>query len=45
MLIEDAIMAPLLYGRTNRLVKPWIRGYTYYPTGHVGLKNVVIEPH
>jgi oligopeptide transport system substrate-binding protein len=43
--IEDAIMAPLLYGRTHILVKPWICGYAVYPSGIVHWKDVVIEPH
>jgi oligopeptide transport system substrate-binding protein len=43
--VEDAAMAPLLYGRTHRLIKPWIRGYAIYPSGLVHWKDVVIEPH
>ncbi|MGB3716790.1 MAG: ABC transporter substrate-binding protein, partial [Candidatus Promineifilaceae bacterium] len=28
LLVEEATLVPLLYGRTHRLVKPWIKGYT-----------------
>jgi ABC-type transport system substrate-binding protein len=45
ILIEDAAIVPLVYGRRHLLVKPWV---TRLPTSVVGWhfwKDVVIEPH
>jgi oligopeptide transport system substrate-binding protein len=44
ILIEEAVIMPVNYGRTHRLVKPWAK----IPEGRLGywsLKDVVIEPH
>jgi ABC-type oligopeptide transport system substrate-binding subunit len=46
ILIEEAVIMPLFYGRRHRLVKPWV---TRYPIGLLrGIdrwKDVIIEPH
>jgi len=43
ILIEEAVIMPIFYGRRHRLVKPWVR----IPGGGTGiwhLKDVIIEP-
>lgn len=45
LLIDDAVVVPLAYGRLHFLVKPWV---TRYPTAPAKLwfwKDVVVEPH
>ena len=45
MLIEAAVLIPLIYGRWHFLIKPWV---SKYPTSALGWhfwKDVVIEPH
>jgi oligopeptide transport system substrate-binding protein len=37
MLVEEAAVVPLTYGRLHALVKPWVRG--------LGWLDMVIEPH
>jgi oligopeptide transport system substrate-binding protein len=44
ILIEEAIIMPVNYGRTHRLVKPWVKISEGW-LGHWSLKDVVIEPH
>jgi len=44
ILIEEALVMPIFYGRDHWLVKPWVK----IPPGQVGswnLKNYIIEPH
>lgn len=45
ILIEDAAILPLLYGRNHLLIKPWVRNYPMTPLTAVSLKDVIIEPH
>ena len=45
MLIEDAALMPLTYGRWPMLVKPWVKQYTHAPQRRVFWQDVVIEPH
>jgi oligopeptide transport system substrate-binding protein len=45
MLVKDATMVPMYYGRSHELVKPWIRGYAVSPTVMFDWKDVIIEPH
>jgi ABC-type oligopeptide transport system substrate-binding subunit len=45
ILIEDAPVVPVAYGRYHMLVKPWIRHYHLSPMRSVPWKDVVIEPH
>jgi ABC-type oligopeptide transport system substrate-binding subunit len=39
ILIDEAVIAPLLYGRFHFLVKPWVKRYPG------PWKDVIIEPH
>ncbi len=45
ILIEEAALVPLHYGRNHLLVKPWISKYRPSPMRHLHLKDVIIEPH
>jgi len=44
-LIEAAVIAPLVYGRSHLLIKPWVRNYKVSPMGTWFWKDVIIEPH
>jgi oligopeptide transport system substrate-binding protein len=45
ILVEEAPVLPLLYGRLHRLVKPWVRKFPTSPMRTWFWKNVLIEPH
>ena len=45
ILIEEAVVLPLVYGMTHLLVKPWVKRFPISPMGEWFLKNVIIEPH
>jgi ABC-type oligopeptide transport system substrate-binding subunit len=45
LLVEEAAIIPLAYGRWHFLVKPWVRKFTTSPGKSVSWKNVIIEPH
>ncbi|MFC2053808.1 hypothetical protein ACFLV7_05850 [Chloroflexota bacterium] len=45
ILVEDAPMLPLCYGRFNMFVKPWVRRYPTSPLIWWFWKDVIIEPH
>jgi ABC-type oligopeptide transport system substrate-binding subunit len=45
ILIEEAVLVPLYYGRINLLVKPWVTRHPVSVTGEWFWKDVVIEPH
>jgi oligopeptide transport system substrate-binding protein len=45
ILIEDAPIVPLFYGRFHLLLKPWVRSFPVSPQGTHHLKDVIIEPH
>jgi ABC-type transport system substrate-binding protein len=45
ILIEDAIILPLVYGMTHFLMKPWVKKYPLSPKNDLFWKDVVIEPH
>jgi ABC-type oligopeptide transport system substrate-binding subunit/predicted Ser/Thr protein kinase len=45
ILIEDAAIVPLAYGRNDLLVKPWVKNMTFPPLSMPGMKYIVIEPH
>jgi oligopeptide transport system substrate-binding protein len=45
ILIEEAVVLPLIYGMTHLLVKPWVKRFPNSPMGGWFLKDVVIEPH
>ncbi|MFN2263345.1 MAG: ABC transporter substrate-binding protein [Anaerolineales bacterium] len=45
LLVEDAPLLPLCYGRFNMLVKPWVRRFPTSPQKWWFWKDVIIEPH
>jgi oligopeptide transport system substrate-binding protein len=45
ILTQSAGVVPLLYGRNNLLMKPWLRNCVPSPTGNWFWKDVIIEPH
>jgi ABC-type transport system substrate-binding protein len=45
ILVEEAPILPLFYGRYHLLVKPWVRKYPTSPVSVWFWKDVVIEPH
>ena len=45
ILIEEAIVLPLVYGMTHLLVKPWVKRFPISPMGEWFLKDMIIEPH
>jgi hypothetical protein len=45
MIVEEAVVMPLTYGRQHLLVKPWVARYPLSPIGHTFWKDVVLEPH
>jgi oligopeptide transport system substrate-binding protein len=45
ILIEEAVVLPLIYGMTHLLVKPWVKRFPISPMGEWFLKDMIIEPH
>jgi oligopeptide transport system substrate-binding protein len=45
ILVEEAPVLPLAYGRFHMLVKPWVRRYRTSPLKWWFWKDVIIEPH
>jgi oligopeptide transport system substrate-binding protein len=45
ILIEDAVVLPLLYHRSHILVKPWVKTYPTSAIDQWFWKDVIIEPH
>ncbi|MBN1810663.1 MAG: AAA family ATPase, partial [Anaerolineae bacterium] len=45
MLVEQAVIAPLVYWRSHMLVKPWVRRFPISAIKWWYWKDVVIEPH
>jgi ABC-type oligopeptide transport system substrate-binding subunit len=45
ILVEQAPILPLFYGRFHLLVKPWVRKYPTSPIRTWFWKDIVIEPH
>jgi oligopeptide transport system substrate-binding protein len=45
ILVEDAAVLPLSYGRFHLLVKPWVRKYPVSPVAWSFWKDVIIESH
>jgi len=44
ILVQDAVVLPLSYGRQHVLVKPWVK-LRLSPLGGIISKDVIIEPH
>jgi ABC-type oligopeptide transport system substrate-binding subunit/DNA-binding SARP family transcriptional activator len=45
ILIEEAVLLPTFYGRTQLLVKPWVSRYPTSAMEKLFWKDVVLEPH
>jgi oligopeptide transport system substrate-binding protein len=45
ILVEEAVIIPLVYGRTHLLVKPWVSKLPTSPISIWFWKDVIIEPH
>jgi len=45
ILVEEAAIMPLYYGRWHLLVKPWVSKYPTSAMGGAHWKDVIIEPH
>lgn len=45
ILVEEAPILPLTYGRFHMLLKPWVRRYPTSPQKDWFWKDVIIEPH
>jgi oligopeptide transport system substrate-binding protein len=45
ILIEQAVVKPMIYGRTHRLVKPWVKNPLSLMALDQYYKHVIIEPH
>jgi oligopeptide transport system substrate-binding protein len=45
MLVEEAPIIPVGYGRQHLLVKPWVSKFPTSAVKHLFLKDVIIEPH
>jgi len=45
MLVDDAAVLPLWFGRNYILIKPYVTGYEPNAMGHVMLNRVWIEEH
>jgi oligopeptide transport system substrate-binding protein len=43
IIVQDAAMLPLFFGRSYMLVKPYVKDYEHSPLGYPILKNVSIE--
>jgi oligopeptide transport system substrate-binding protein len=45
ILMEEAIILPLLYGVSHYFIKPWVRHFPISSSNRWFLKDVVIDPH
>jgi len=45
ILIEDAGIVPLGYGRNDLFVKPWVKNMFFPPLVMPGMKYLILEPH
>jgi ABC-type transport system substrate-binding protein len=45
ILVEEAPVVPMVYGRMHLLMKPWVRNYPVSLIGAGPWKDVIIEPH
>ncbi|HET7011162.1 MAG TPA: ABC transporter substrate-binding protein [Anaerolineales bacterium] len=43
LLVQEAVVMPLTYGRFDILIKPWVRRYPFSPVGFWFWKDVVME--
>jgi ABC-type oligopeptide transport system substrate-binding subunit len=45
LLVEDAAIIPMAYGRNHLVVKPWVRKFSASAINWPSWKDIVIEPH
>jgi oligopeptide transport system substrate-binding protein len=45
ILIREAAIVPLFYGRQHVLVKPWVSSFPISPLNHWYCKDTILEPH
>ena len=45
LLMQEAPVIPLLYGRQHLLVKPWVSGFKVSALNRCYWEDVIIEPH
>jgi oligopeptide transport system substrate-binding protein len=45
LLMDEAPLIPLTYGRSMQLVKPWVKNYSTSPITRCLWKDIIIEPH
>jgi len=45
MLVEEAVIVPLIYGQSHWLVKPWVRNFVVRKFLEVIWKDNIIDPH
>ncbi len=45
LLVEDAAVVPIYYGRHHMLIKPWVHRFSVSAIGWSLWKDVIIEPH
>jgi oligopeptide transport system substrate-binding protein len=45
ILMEEAVIIPITYGRIHLFVKPWVKRFPIPPINTFSYKDVVIEPH
>ena len=45
ILVQEAVVIPLVYGLWELMVKPWVKKYPISPTKTWFFKDVIIEPH
>ena len=45
ILIEEAMVLPLIYGRYLVLIKPWVKKFPVSPIRGTYWKDVIIESH
>jgi oligopeptide transport system substrate-binding protein len=45
ILVEAAVIVPIIYSRLHQLVKPWVKRFPISAFRHWHWKDVIIEPH
>ena len=45
MIVEAAVVLPLIYSRRHKLLKPWVKRYPASALEDWFWKDVILEPH
>ena len=45
ILMDEAAIVPIFYGRTHLLVRPWVHAFSVSTMARYQWKNIIIEPH